>query len=299
MPFLYTVENHGGESTAEITGYEGKARTLSVPSQIGGVRVSSIGSHAFSGRDDIEEAVLPESVTCVRSFAFHNAVNLHRLCITDNIRDWYQGVIRQCASLRVIECTVYHENYSVIRQILSDNDFEMEIILHYAVTGRAEEEVRLIFPDYAYLSQENTMARCIQFTIEGAGMGFREAVGKHSIDFRGYDRMFSDIVPDNRIAAGNIAVDRLMYPHDLADVHRDIYEKFVRENAGPILVHLVKERETDKIRFLTHASLTDAAAREEAMKTASSLDETEICAVLVDAGEREKKTVRTFTLDDW
>lgn len=291
MPFLYTVEDCG----AVITGYTGKIRTLSVPSQIDGVPVTSIGSHAFSGRDDIEEAILPESVTGVRSFAFHNAANLRKLCITDNIRDWYQGVIRQCASLHVIECAVHRENYSVIRQILSDNDFEMEIVLHFD----SSEEVRLIFPDYAYISQENTMARCIQFTIEGAGMGFREAVGKHSIDYRGYDRMFSDIVPDNRAAAGDIAVDRLMYPHDLAEVHRDMYERFVRENAGSILVHLVKRRETDKIRFLSRSGLTDAAAREEALRTASSLDESEICAVLLDAGEKEKKTVMTFTLDEW
>lgn len=299
MSFLYTVEDSRGQKAAEITGYEGKIRTMSVPSQIGALPVTSVGSHAFAGRKDIEEVILPQSVTRVRSFAFHNASNLRRLCITDNIRDWYQGVVRQCTSLRQIVCTVYSENYSVIRQILSDNDFTLELILYYDANGRDPEEVRLIFPDYAYISQENTMARCIQFTIEGTGMGFREAVGKRSIDFRGYDRMFTDIALENRAIAGDIAVDRIMYPHDLSDVHRGAYEAFIRENSTEILVHLVQNRETDKIRFLAGEGFTDAPAREEALRTASGLGETEICAVLIDAGEKTKKTVQTFSLDDW
>lgn len=308
MPFTYTIESKSGRKTAQITGYDGTVRVLSVPSSIDGVPVTSIGGHAFAGRQDIEEAVLPESITQVRSFAFHNDKNLRKLSITDHIRDWYQGVIRQCGSLRQIEYFVNTENYSVIRQILSDSDSTLELVLRSAQAQDASgsagtledgEEVRLVFPDYAYISQENTMARCIQFTIEGAGMGFREAVGKRSIDYRGYDRMFTDIVLDNPDVAGDIAVDRLLYPHDLAPVHREAYETFARRHADSILVRLVQSGEKDKIRLFTRSGFADSASIESALKTASDLGETEICAILMEAGRQKKKPVPGFDLGGW
>lgn len=56
------------------------------------------------------------------------------------------------------------------------------------------------------------MARAIHFSIEGAGMAYRECVGKHRLDLAGYDRLLEKLTAYDAAAAVRIAFGRLMYP---------------------------------------------------------------------------------------
>ena len=53
--YSYQIIRYHGEESAEITGYEGTLRSMSVPDEIEGLPVRSIGKHAFAGRRDLEE----------------------------------------------------------------------------------------------------------------------------------------------------------------------------------------------------------------------------------------------------
>ena len=55
----YAIKN--GEAT--ITGYYGGDSTLMVPSSLGGCPVVWIGDYVLSGKDSIEEIILPDSIT--------------------------------------------------------------------------------------------------------------------------------------------------------------------------------------------------------------------------------------------
>lgn len=86
--------NAGGVS---ITGYEGNATALELPSEIGGLPVLSIEAGAFAGNDTLESVFIPSTVEAVASGAFADCEKLEEiLCETESMpstwdEDWASG----------------------------------------------------------------------------------------------------------------------------------------------------------------------------------------------------------------
>lgn len=303
MSFLYEVCEESGEKYIEITGYDGEISILTVPQQLRACEnaaaagsavlteltlsaellpVRSIGSHAFEGRRDLKEVYLPSSVRRLRAFAFHNCESLRRVTLYDSAEDYYDGVLRHCTSLRLIELHSGGGNYSLMKSILEDNDGALRFLLH--LPGG---DIRLSFPAYALIASENTMARTIQFAYEGGGYAYRECVRKRGIRYREYDRLFAFTMRDDPQMAAEIAADRLMYPHDLDENAKTMYEKFLRENAALALRLFIQNREEDRILFVTRGGFPDEKTILEALRQASERNETAICAILMDSRRQD------------
>ena len=219
-----------------ITGYEGSVTRLVVPEEIDGMAVEAIGNHAFSGRQDLEEVVLPESIKTLFGFAFHNCRNLRKIQLFDSLDDYYDGVCRQCDNLEEVEITVKKSWYEVIRNFLADNDKTLRFLIH--ADGN---DACLTFPEYVYDFNENTMARTIQFTIAGSGYAFRECVDRRRIDYRQYDSLFEKAIIDGSEMAQNIAIGRLLYPLELEERYKTGYENYLEKNGGAVLIRLIDE----------------------------------------------------------
>lgn len=243
MPFTYEKIRYLGEDCIEITGFEGSVRSLTIPDRIEGLAVRSIGKHAFAGRKDLREAVLPASVKRLCLFAFHNCAALRRMSLYDSVEDYYDGVIRQCTDLEEIEIRLGGQSYALVKDMLSDNDHAMSF--HLLLPG---EEIRLSFPEYALIASENTMARTIQFAYEGGGYAYRNCVRKREIRFREYDRLFSFMERDDASFAAVIASDRLMFPHDLDEAAKRHYTQFLTEHAEQALERFIRSGQIDRER---------------------------------------------------
>ncbi len=296
MPFTYEKIQYLGKECIEITGFDGTAKSLTIPDKIEGLPVRSIGKHAFAGRKDLREAVLPQSIKRLCLFAFHNCTALRRMSLYDSVEDYYDGVIRQCTALEEIEIRLSGESYAIVKDMLSDNDHAMSFRLLLS-----EEEIRLSFPEYALIASENTMARTIQFAYEGGGYAYRNCVRKKEIRFREYDRLFSFMERDDASFAAVIASDRLMFPHDLDEAAEKHYTEFLREHAAQALERFIRSGQIDRVRLLTERGLADAEASAGALKTASELGETAICAVLMESGRESagKNQDLELELEDW
>ena len=296
MPFTYEKIQYLGKECIEITGFDGTAKSLTIPDKIEGLPVRSIGKHAFAGRKDLREAVLPQSIKRLCLFAFHNCTALRRMSLYDSVEDYYDGVIRQCTALEEIEIRLSGESYAIVKDMLSDNDHAMSFRLLLS-----EEEIRLSFPEYALIASENTMARTIQFAYEGGGYAYRNCVRKKEIRFREYDRLFSFMERDDASFAAVIASDRLMFPHDLDEAAEKHYTEFLREHAAQALERFIRSGQIDRVRLLTERGLADAEASAGALKTASELGETAICAVLMESGREAagKHQDLALELEDW
>ena len=303
MPFTYEVIQYRGEDCIEITGYEGTLRSMSVPDEIEGLPVRSIGKHAFAGRRDLEEVSLPDTVRRLSLFAFHNCAKLRGMRLYDSIGDYYDGAIRQCTSLEEIEMVCRGGSYALMKEMLGDNDKEMSFLLHLEGEENQSEDIRLSFPDYALIASENTMARTIQFAYEGGGYQYRQCVRKKEIRYREYDRLFTFMEHDDPSFAAVIATDRLMYPHDLDVVAQERYTGFLREHAAEALRCFVRDGQIDRVRLVTERGLADAEAISTALREASERKETAICAVLMESGRQtgkeEKAQGLTLELEDW
>ena len=307
MAFLYEKKKSkkDGHEYIEITGYEGNGEKLVIPKTIEGLSVEAIGNHSFSGREDIVSVEIPESVKTLYGFAFHNCKNLEKISIFDSLDDYYDGVCRQCDKLKIIDITVNSGWYEVIRNFLADSDRTLEFRIHIK-TDAGYDEARLTFPEFVYDFNENTMARTIQFSIAGSGYAYRECVDRRSIDYREYDRLFDKAVIDGNALSESIAMGRLLFPKELLEGYRAVYEKYVRKNGAGILCRLIDDVNEDESLELMKALLTyrcadaqkvlEDADIDKAIEYAAGKEKTLFSAALMDAGAGTAGTVTEFVL---
>lgn len=79
--FEYRVLDDG---TAEITGYNGSATELEIPSTLDGYTVTSIGSWSIT-RKSIFGVTIPDSVTNIEGDAFYGCSNLKKIVVPDSV----------------------------------------------------------------------------------------------------------------------------------------------------------------------------------------------------------------------
>ena len=79
--YVYTVKEDG---IAEIAGYTGKDKKLSIPSELKGLKVTSIASHAFNG-SQITEASVPEGVKAVGNNVFEWCPSLTKVVFPEGL----------------------------------------------------------------------------------------------------------------------------------------------------------------------------------------------------------------------
>ena len=91
--FAYTVT--GDEAT--ITGYTGSARSLVIPSELGGKPVTAIADKAFEGYKNIVNIYIPKTIKAIGEDAFQNAIsNLIRfICYEGTENEWANIAIQK------------------------------------------------------------------------------------------------------------------------------------------------------------------------------------------------------------
>lgn len=296
MGFLWEkIQTRQGDA-AEITGYEGEARELTVPESIEGLPVVSIGNHALADREDLREIWLPASLKTLHLFAFQNDMALVRIHAFNTADDYYDGVIRSCDSLREIVITMKEkDSFVLMREMLQDTDNALSFVLVYP-----EETIRLTFPEYVREAREDTMARAIHFTIEGAGMAYRECIEKHALHLAEYDRLLPRLTSYDDTTAAEICLDRLMYPKELGEEAGKQYRDWLFSHTEKVLLYLIPLGDTARISFLERKGLLDPGALDAPLCLASKRQDAAVCGILMQAGAgREKKTPPAFSFDDF
>ncbi len=324
MSFTYETILERGQTFAQITGYEGSARTIVVPDTIGGLVVRSIGAFAFAGKNTTEEIILPASVKTLRLFAFQNCASLRRISMFNTTDDYYDGVIRGCTSLREIVVRMAEpDNFVIVREFLRDTEAELHFVLELPdkdekrldatdvvrPDAAAPRQIRLTFPEYVSEATEDTWARVIHISIEGAGVSFRECVTRNKIDFAGYDRLLPRLTAYDAAAATDISLDRLQTPVELSEEAKDQYRTYITTHAEEVLQLLLErgdgriaDADLEALRFMTRENLIpleDREILESAIHLASELGLTEACGILMAYGQKRevpKRQRRTLSL---
>lgn len=297
MPLKYEKKSAGKQSYIEITGFDGNPSFLTIPEMVDELPVQSIGKSAFAGRPDLQEVILPKGIRILCRNAFYNCPKLRHLCLFDGIEDYYDGVIRQCSSLNIIDVYLENGDYSIIKEMLSDNDRQLHFILHLP-----QGNVHLFFPAYVYDFVEDVEARVLHHKIEGVGYPYRECVTRKGIDYRAYDRLFGQAVQEDRRAAMEIAFCRLLSPHELERQAMERYEHYLEQYAEAVLSELIQNRDLERITYMAEHCLIPKDALPEAMRLAAEVKEAVMSAIFMEyQKEHFGKTAQAddFLLDDW
>ena len=90
------------DGTLEITGYSGKKTSLTLPSKIGGKKVSSIGKFAF-GYSKLKSVKIPGTVKNIEGFAFAYCSSLKSIKIPNGVTSIGDSAFFFCVNLKSVE----------------------------------------------------------------------------------------------------------------------------------------------------------------------------------------------------
>ena len=97
--FVYVARN--GE--AAIRSYTGSDKTVIIPDEIDGCKVTTITKEAFKENKTIEKVVLPESLTTLSDSAFEDCSSLAEINIPENVTIIPRSCFKGCESLSSIQ----------------------------------------------------------------------------------------------------------------------------------------------------------------------------------------------------
>lgn len=91
---------HSGNT---VTGFEGSAVSIILPTQIDGAVITSIGESAFQN-SDIEKVVIADGIEYIDWFAFSGCKRLCEIYIPSSVSSIGYGAFDNCSSFLVIRC---------------------------------------------------------------------------------------------------------------------------------------------------------------------------------------------------
>ena len=86
-------------ATGTIEEYIGSAAEVVIPEDINGVKVTTIGYHAFSYRTSLTSVTIPDSVTEIKYSAFEGCTSLTNVTIPDSVTEIGHSAFYDCTSL--------------------------------------------------------------------------------------------------------------------------------------------------------------------------------------------------------
>ena len=194
--FEYTVT--GDEAT--ITGYTGSAKSLVIPSELGGKPVTEIGIFAFALCDSLTEVTIPEGVTSIGNAAFSGCSSLTEVTIPKSVTSIGDAAFYNCDALKTVYYGGSQTDWGKI-SIGSDNDplTKAEIIcaiqesngFAYTVTG-----------DEATITGYTGSARSLAIPSELGGKPVTAIADKA---FEGYKNIVNIYIPKTIKAIGEDA----------------------------------------------------------------------------------------------
>ncbi len=92
-----------GDGTITITEYTGTENTVTVPSEINGKSVETIGSSAFSSCDTLETVVLPDTLKTIKAHAFGGCTKMKTIVLPKHLTTIGAEAFRACYALETID----------------------------------------------------------------------------------------------------------------------------------------------------------------------------------------------------
>lgn len=202
--------------------------------------------HELCG-NTIEEAVLPDAVKEIGSYAFYNCRKLKTLSIGAAAQKIGSDAFMNASALEQLILRCPADEKSGLRQILSQISSDLEVV--FAHGGRIEAS--LFYPDYQESYDEIAPAHLFGRRISGEGFRARQCFVDGRVDFAGYDDVFLQArVEETEQTLSKMALGRLRYPHQLKEEQKERYRSHIREHTPKLASRKIAQRDLEALQFL-------------------------------------------------
>ena len=233
----------------------------------------------------IQRLSLPKSLLHIDSYAMMNLRAMEELRLFDTLRSTGSCTFMNCRVFSRLHLTrTGSEQGPALANIAAALPQELDVTLLLPEGG----QMRLIFPEYMELYEENSPARIFNLNIIGAGYPYHSVFKDKKLALRDYDGLWKQYLatehePD---CALRLAYFRLRYPAELADSAREAYWDYLRGRAEAALALALRLEDTAGLRLLLAEGLGSADDLERTLSRAREKGRTEDTALLLEERQR-------------
>ena len=215
----------------------------------------------------LREIALPDSVTCMETYAFYNCRRLERLSVGAALTEIHSDAFMNCRELHTLVIRASAGNATGLPFLLNQLTAELCVVF----TDKEKEQVRLLYPEYTECYEEIGPAHIFGLHVEGEGYRARKQFVGGCLDARGYDTVFEKACNEEQfVTLMKMALYRLVYPYELSAEAKERYESYIAAHEVAVLEQLVQTRDEESLRMLCEQPLISDEAIQAAVIRAVS-----------------------------
>lgn len=101
VPDAPEFEVEASDDGVEIKSYNGGGGVVTIPEEIDGKKVTTIGQFAFSMRTDISEVIFPDTLTRIEG-GFFGCTGIEKITLPESVKEIYPSAFQGCSSIEEI-----------------------------------------------------------------------------------------------------------------------------------------------------------------------------------------------------
>lgn len=295
-----------------VYGYNG---VVSIPDNIDNLPVRKIGDYCFSQSDRIPddcemygimsaqmrricgeylgEVTLPDEVGVLGNFAFYNCRNLKYINISEKLREVGSDVFMNCMKFHDITIRCTPDSETGLKQILGRISWDVNVKFEKG----GETYASVFYPEYFENYDEIAPAHIFGRNIDGEGFRARQAFDNGRINMQQYDSVFDKACgEESERVLVKMSLERLIYPYELADIYRESYISYIKNNDERCVSIVVKDRWLEALEIMCREKLMSAKALNTARAMSADKGWSEGAACLVRIGSNEKNVRKRYEL---
>ena len=239
----------------------------------------------------LQSLTLPPTLDRVGHFALYHCRALQHLRLWDGVSFWGDGVLTNCPLAR-IELEQAQGDGGAMAYFAGELSRELDI----SVLRDSTTVLRLIFPGYREIYEENSPAHHFDYTIQGAGYPYHHCFRQRKLELIEYDRLWGKTKILETETALRLAWMRLRYPEGLTDWARRAYEDSLRSHAQAAAEWLIRSGDVSGLAFLLDRVKLDGTALSGALSLARDHRLTGAAALLLEQTRTRPPAADRFAL---
>ncbi len=237
------------------------------------------GTPALKGTA-IHALSLPPKLRKIGAYACYNCGNLEYLGFFSELKDLGAGLFTGCHRIGRIDLHMASSETCCLKEVLAELRQTLRVT---CLDQQGNIWAKLLFPEYYEESIENTPARILTQEMHGCGHRYRNAFNGPDFQYLTYDKLFPHIqVQEKPELVTELVLGRLMYPIQLKEERKKIYEEYGSGHGREILRVAQKQKDMGILKFAAQASWCKKECLDEMIEEGNRQGNGQALGILMD-----------------